>query len=227
MQPYLFPYIGYFQLIAICDGFVIHDDVQFIKAGWINRNNFLFGENPKLYTFSVKSDSYESLIKNRFFTENFEKEKAKFLNCLNQYYKKAPHFLEVSKLVEEIFKFESKNVNEFVSNSIQLISKQLHLSTSFTKASSLSISQLSSQNKVIEIVQKLDGFEYYNMIGGVELYSKDVFAKNGITLKFVKPILKEYKQNKSTFSAGLSIIDVLMFNDDSQRAAILNSYELI
>ena len=53
MQPYIFPYIGYYQLIDAVDQFIIFDDVNFIKRGWINRNNILLNKNKHLFSIPL------------------------------------------------------------------------------------------------------------------------------------------------------------------------------
>ena len=57
MQPYLFPYIGYFQLIHSSDEFIIYDNIEYTKKGWINRNRILFNGSPQIFTIPLKKDS--------------------------------------------------------------------------------------------------------------------------------------------------------------------------
>ena len=57
MQPYLFPYLGYFQLIAAVDKFVFYDDVNFIKNGWINRNRLLISGKVNYITIPLSGAS--------------------------------------------------------------------------------------------------------------------------------------------------------------------------
>src|SRR5690242_636845 len=92
MQPYLFPYIGYFQLINAVDKFVIHDDVQFIKGGWINRNQILVNNREFMFTFSIKKDSSSHNINKRYFSDKFEAEKNKFLRTLKANYGKCERY---------------------------------------------------------------------------------------------------------------------------------------
>ena len=99
MQPYLFPYMGYFQLINAVDTFVIHDDVQYIKSGWINRNRFLLNGKEYLFTFSVKKNAFTRFINQRYYSDKFEMEKGKFLRVLKQAYCKAPFYNKIFSLM--------------------------------------------------------------------------------------------------------------------------------
>ena len=90
MQPYLFPYIGYWQLLAAVDEFVLLDDVQYINRGWINRNRILVEGRDHLFSFSVKMDSQQKKIIERFFAEDFSADRSRFLRTLQCSYRKAP-----------------------------------------------------------------------------------------------------------------------------------------
>ena len=57
MQPYFMPYIGYFQLIKAVDKYVVYDDVNYIKGGWVNRNNILVNGEKKMFTITLKGAS--------------------------------------------------------------------------------------------------------------------------------------------------------------------------
>ncbi|SHE77713.1 WbqC-like protein family protein [Bacteroides luti] len=62
MQPYLFPYIGYFQLIKVVDKYIVSDDLHYIKHGWINRNYILVNNEKKMFTIKLKKASSNKLI---------------------------------------------------------------------------------------------------------------------------------------------------------------------
>jgi hypothetical protein len=224
MQPYLFPYIGYFQLINAVDEYVIYDDVQFIKGGWINRNNILIGGRKNLVTFPLIGASANKNINEIHIQQNLDKlEKTIFMA-----YSKAPYITNVSKLIKNIFDYNERNLARFAGNSIVEVSKYLDLQTRFIYSSDLDKKdELSAQPMVIDICKKLEADTYINAIGGTELYDKEAFAKQDIELKFLKPSLPEYKQFNNEFIPGLSIIDILMFNDIEKIKSMLNDYELL
>jgi len=232
MQPYLFPYIGYFQLINAVDYFGIGDDVQFIKSGWINRNRILVQGESKLFTFSVKKDSFDKNIKERFFSDNFEKEKEKFLRKLEIYYKKAPFYSETYKIVKSIFDYEEKNVSKFIQNQLKIICNYIYIDTPFVNSLTWKIENDTIMNveeraiKKIEKLKKMKINHFVNSIGGSHLYTKDFFEKNKIKLSFLKPQEISYQQFNNEFIQNLSIIDVLMFNSPKTIKYLLTKYDL-
>ncbi len=77
MQPYFFPYIGYFQLINTVDEFVVYDNIEFTKKGWINRNRILVNGKDEYITLPIKKDSDFLHVKDRFLAETWSKDSAK------------------------------------------------------------------------------------------------------------------------------------------------------
>jgi hypothetical protein len=228
MQPYLFPYIGYFQLMKAVDTFVVYDDVQYMKGGWINRNRVLLDGKDHLFTFRVKRDSLDLSINKREFSESIACNGAKFTALLHNCYRKAPFYPQVSVLLEEILAYEERNVALFIMNSLRLLCGYLGINCTLLFSSGLEKnSDLKSQDRVIDIVRRMNADQYINAIGGVDLYDKGVFANKCIKLNFIKPCLREYRQFDNPFIAGLSIIDVCMFNDAENIRKLLDSYELI
>ena len=213
MQPYLFPYIGYFQLINAVNRFVIHDDVQYIKGGWINRNRIQVQNEDHLFTFSLKKDRSFNKINARVFSSELFREKIAFLRFIKFNYKSAPYFSESFDLLEEILSINDNRVSPFITNSLKLICGYLDIDTSFYISSELKKNnELKGQNRVVEICQKLKGNIYINLSGGKKLYSKEVFKEHGIKLLFLETGEIEYEFGKSFFIPNLSIIDVLMYN---------------
>ncbi|NDH69321.1 MAG: hypothetical protein EBY22_15770, partial [Gammaproteobacteria bacterium] len=119
MQPYLFPYIGYFQLIESCDCFVVYDDVQYIKNGWINRNRILLNGKIHYITLPVLKNGSLLSINQRVFPYDFEFHKRSLLSKIEQAYRKAPFFKGVYDMVEECFQSTDSNVAVFVTQTIQ------------------------------------------------------------------------------------------------------------
>jgi hypothetical protein len=229
MQPYLFPYLGYFQLINTVDTFVIYDDVQFIKDGWINRNTILLNNKAYLFTFSIQHDSVTKNINERFYSErSFESTKEKFFKTISLSYAKSPHYREVYELLQKSLNCNSFNVAEFNTYNLKVLCDYLGIETKIMISSQIKKNQaLRSQDRVIEINKILGGDCYINAIGGMELYSKSAFEENGIKLRFIKMKEVTYPQLKGVFIPSLSIIDVLMFNSQKQIMQLLHEYELI
>ncbi|GHU50077.1 hypothetical protein AGMMS49975_00390 [Clostridia bacterium] len=221
MQPYFLPYIGYWQLIYAVDKFVVYDDVNYIKSGWINRNNILSNGKKQLFTVKLSGASSFKLINQITVIDDF----AKFTRMLQQNYQKAPRFKEVMALVSEILDFNKDNLALFILNSIRIITEYLEIDTELLLSSDLEKDTfLKAQEKVIDICARLKATEYYNAIGGKELYSTKDFRDRGIDLKFLKTNFVPYSQFGKEFVAGLSILDVLMFNEIETIREMLGDY---
>lgn len=229
MQPYFLPYIGYFQLMHSVDAFVVYDNIQFTKKGWIQRNRILVNGSDTLITLPLKKDSDYLNINERFLGENFDVEKLKIIRKIEGAYKKAPFFDDVFPIIKTIVNYDDTNLFNYIFNSIKILNKYLGIEVKLIKSTDLNldIQEFKGQEKVIKICKALDTQVYINAIGGVELYNKQAFANEGIELKFIKSGIINYKQFKSDFIPWLSIIDVLMFNSKEEIKRMLDVYEFV
>jgi hypothetical protein len=232
MQPYLFPYIGYFQLVNAVDTFVIYDDVQYINRGWINRNRILQNGESNLYTFSLQSDSSRKNINERYFTSDFNNLCDDFLKMLQFAYGNAPYFAETKNLVEQVFesmkpKKTDENIASKIGRSIKIIPHYLGLDTDFITSSTIKKdSAKSGQELILEINNQLESNVYINQVNGKNLYDRERFKQAQIELRFIEPKKITYKQFSNQFVPWLSIIDVCMFNSKEQTQELLNAYTL-
>lgn len=227
MQPYFFPYLGYWQLINAVDKFVIYDDVNFIKKGFINRNNILLNNNSYLFTIPLEKISQNKLIKdiNLIFDK---KSRENFLKTIMLAYQKAPMYSQIFPLFEKIIMEETNDLTEYINFSITEIDKFLDIKTKLYLSSNINKDNtLHGKNKIIDICKNLQATQYINAIGGQKLYSKEDFLKNGIQLNFIKMNDIKYKQFNDKFVPNLSIIDVMMFNSKDKIKEMLNNYTLI
>ena len=224
MQPYFFPYLGYWQLLANVDKYVVYDDVTYIKGGWINRNNFLINGQKNLLTMRLEKASSYTLIKDIAIKDDF----VKFLKTIEMGYKKAPFFEDSFRLLKDICQCPDKKLGQFLFNSHIKICEYLGIDTELILSSSFDKhTELKGKDKVISICKQLGADEYINAIGGQELYDKKEFAENGIRLNFLQANLREYRQLKNEFVAGLSIIDIMMFNSKEEIKEMLNDFILV
>ena len=224
MQPYFFPYLGYWQLLANVDKYVVYDDVTYIKGGWINRNNFLINGQKNLLTMQLEKASSYTLIKDIAIKDDF----VKFLKTIEMGYKKAPFFEDIFRLLKDICQCPDKKLGQFLFNSHIKICEYLGIDTELILSSSFEKhAELKGKDKVISICKQLGADEYINAIGGQELYDKKELAENGIRLNFLQANLREYSQLKNEFVAGLSIIDIMMFNSKEEIKEMLNDFKLV
>ncbi len=224
MQPYLFPYLGYFQLIRSADVFVVYDDVNYIKGGWINRNFIIAQDGKQLFTLPLEGASSNKLI-NQVMVGN---RRMKVIETIRQRYSKAPRFSVVMPLLEEIVFQNENNLALFLDYGLRKICNYLDLNPDWHISSALNKdNNLRGQDKVLAICQQLGATHYNNVPGGKALYDKKAFSRRGIQLSFVQPNTVSYRQFGKEFVPNLSIIDVMMFNDREQCAALLEEYELV
>jgi len=228
MQPYFFPYIGYFQLINAVDEFIIYDEIEYTKKGWINRNRILVNGKDEYITLPLKKASDFLLVNERCLADSWETEKNKLINKIKESYRKAPYFNDVFLLIENCLHFKNKNLFDFIFNTIKTINNYLEIKTPMIKVSDLLTNKdLKAEQKVIEICKNRNAIDYINPIGGVNLYNKETFFKNGINLRFLKTDEIVYSQFQNKFVPWLSIIDVIMFNSKNKITEFINNYNLI
>jgi len=228
MQPYFFPYIGYWQLLEAVDEFIIYDNIEYTKKGWINRNRILDNGTDSYITIPIKKDSDFLDVKDRHIAKSFEQGKNKMLAKIKSSYAKAPEFDNIFPIVEKIINFENDNLFDFVRNSLETTKEYLNIKTPLTPSSSISLeANLKAEKKVIAICKEKDADTYINAIGGVDLYDKKRFLDNKIDLKFLKSKDINYRQFDNAFVPGLSIIDVMMFNTQEQIKEYLKHYSLV
>lgn len=220
MQPYFFPYIGYFQLIGQVDDFVLYDNVKYTKKGWINRNRILQDGHPVTITLPLKGGSDFLEIGQRQIADAFRA--GELLNKVANAYRKAPFFDETWPLLESILSHEVTNLFDFLRNAITAICAYLELSTRLLTSSRIEIAPgLVGQDRIIALCRKVGATTYINPIGGKDLYSPGAFEEAGIRLRFLRSRLSPYPQGGHAFVEALSIIDVLCFNGRKATTALV------
>jgi hypothetical protein len=226
MQPYFMPYIGYFQLIAAVDTFVVYDNIKYTKKGWVNRNRMLQNGKDVMFSLPLKSGSDSLDVCERELAADFNRDK--LLNQFKGAYSRAPYFEQTFPLLEEIVRYEDTNLFRYIHHSLLMTCNHLGIATDIRISSHIAIDhKQKGQDKVIALCHASGADTYINPIGGVELYSKDDFKTRGFELKFLKSNPFAYAQFTNDFSPWLSIVDVLMFNPiDAVHNRIVTDYEL-
>ena len=228
MQPYLFPYLGYFHLIEASEQFVFYDDVNFIKKGWINRNRILLNGEAHNFTVPLKKASQNRLIMDTQLSDAAQW-RTSFMQTLRQAYGKAPQFPQISKLVHSVFEQGHGTISELAIHSIAAVYAYLDIDFTYARSSEISPDSkgLEKATRLLHITQQ-QGFEgYVNAAGGEALYDKGRFVRDGVTLAFLRSEAPPYSQGPNDFVPNLSIIDVLMFNDKTATRALLKKYRVV
>lgn len=226
MQPYFLPYIGYWQLLAAVDRFVVYDNIQYTKKGWINRNRFLRNGTDAFFTIPLKRDSDYLNVADRVIADDFDP--ATILNPWASAYRKAPCFGAVFPLLESIVTAAPRNLFEYLLHSLTATADYLEIRTPIVVSSTLPVDQgLRGEQKVIALCTALGADRYINFIGGRELYSTATFAASGLDLKFIQSRPVAYPQFDQPFVPALSIVDVLMFNSKDAVRRMVGDYDLV
>lgn len=227
MQPYFFPYLGYWQMILTADTFVIFDDVNFIKRGWINRNNILINGSAHLISLPLLAASQNKHIKDIWVTDSL-KDKEKLLKTIEVAYKKAPFFNDVFPIVYDTVLSKDNNLARLLRNQFESVFNYLDVKAKVLFSSDIDKNEdLRAQDKIIDICKRLNTTHYINAIGGIDLYDRQDFANEGMKLSFIKMRPIDYKQFNNEFVPNLSFIDVLMFNSRRDVGLMLNEFDLI
>lgn len=229
MQPYFFPYIGYFQLLNAADKFVVYDNIKYTKKGWINRNRIMVGCKDQLFTIPLRNASDYLDIRDRYLSEDAADELKKVLRRIQASYGSSPYYHEVYPLIESCFLYEHKNLFHYLYHSIAQISSFLGITTEIMVSSHIQANhELKGEMRVLSICKSLQATDYINAIGGTELYSKETFSDQNLNLHFLKTNAITYRQSAAdAFIPNLSIIDVLMYNGKEGTKALLNQFELV
>lgn len=211
MQPYFFPYIGYFQLMSAVDAFVVYDNIKYTKKGWINRNRLLSNGMDAVFSLPLTNASDQCQVFERSLAANYQADK--IMRQMTGAYQKAPFFSATQALVAKVCQYSNHNLFAFLNHSLHQTAEHLGIAVPMIRSSDIAIDhRLQGQDKVLAICQALGADTYVNSIGGQSLYSKDAFRSRNVDLKFLQPKPLVYSQLGNSFVPWLSIIDVLMFN---------------
>jgi len=248
MQPYFFPYLGYFQLINAVDKFILYDNLNYIKYGWVNRNRLVVNGNPVFMIVPVLEKS--SFMKIRDVQiDHTSRWKRKALKTIHLNYKKRSFFDEIFPMLEGIINADATYLTEINCAAIRQISEFLDIPAEIVtdisnyeplendlslSDSDVNISYLREQNlsdtktiRVLCVCKNEQADTFVNAIGGQALYDKKIFKRNGIDLYFIHSLPYSYEQNSKEFIRDMSIIDVLMNCGKTGTQQLLNNYELI
>jgi hypothetical protein len=227
MQPYFFPYIGYWQLINTVTRFIIYDDVNYIKGGWINRNRILINGKPSYITVPLqKSSSYKRICD--IAVQPSTDWRNKLVRSVENAYRKAPFFAEVHPVIEKLIRCEADNLSDYLVYQLQTLAGFLGIKTEFvTTSRRYGNDYLSGQSRIVDICKREGGTTYINPQGGQMLYDSGTFRGAGIDLYFIAMRPLQYKQRVAGFIPYLSIIDSLMEIGTAQVMNYLGAFDLI
>lgn len=229
MQPYFFPYIGYFSLLEAADLFVIFDTVQFQRKSWMTRNKIITVKGESTYIkLPVKKAPLNTLINQIVINHEIDWKTTLFNQLL--VYKKAPFYTKTMDIVGNILNTDTNKLIDLNKNSLLQIANYLKLDCEISVFSEMGLTVKEVNNAdewALNISKALNAGEYINSPGGVSFFNKQKYTDHDIALRFIKNNLKRYKQYHLDFVPGLSIIDVMMFNSVEEIHKMLGDYEEI
>ena len=181
MQPYFFPYGGYFQLMKSVDKFIFLDDVQYVRRGWINRNKISDPSKKSQInlTVPVKKSTQNTLILNMKICDGWVE---KHLKTFKHVYGKTVISHSLYKFYSSFNDFDS--LNELLIASLTWTANYLKIKNDFMTSSEINCDGR-GQDKIINLCKAVNGTEYCNLPGGINLYNSDFFEKNGLKLNFI------------------------------------------
>ncbi|MFY2763366.1 WbqC family protein [Arenimonas sp. MALMAid1274] len=227
MQPYFFPYIGYFQLMHAVDCFVFYDDAQYMKGGWVNRNRILLDGAPRWWTYAVAHDDYRLPIASRRYDRSPSRDRS-LLDKLQTSYRHAPHYAAAMATVAGALEGDEARVSALNEQLLRRTAAGLDIGCRFVRSSEVVQDRsLSGEARVIELCRRLGATQYINAIGGRALYHQNEFALAGLELAFLQPRPLAYAQFDHAHVPFLSIVDVLMFNPPTGARAMLGAFDIV
>ena len=225
MQPYIFPYVGYFSLINSSDKILFYDDVNFIKRGWIHRQRILINSKDHLFTIPLNKPSQNKKINQIEISEN--ESRVKIIKSIESAYKKAPYFKEVFPIIEKVILGKYTHIDEMAISSLVAVCKYLNLEINYDRTSKADPDSQGQEKceRLASITKTLGFSNYVNVIN--DMYDKETFKTKGVNLFFNDHKIKSYNQFGKPFVSHLSIIDVLMFNSIRDTKKLILSYHIV
>jgi hypothetical protein len=219
MQPYFFPYIGYFELIREVDVWVAFDTAQYIRHGWVNRNRILHPKQGWMYILvPIQKYSQETSIRDIQVVKD-SKWRGRLLGQLQHYRKKAPHFDCVYGIVSECLHENGYSLSRLNMRCLEKVCAYLDIPFNFRVLSEMDLNLEGIEGPggwALRVAQALNANEYINAPGGAELFDRSEFGKADIKLTIQSAIDLVYDCNGFVFEPNLSIIDVMMWKSPAE-----------
>ncbi|WP_202406085.1 WbqC family protein [Hufsiella ginkgonis] len=227
MQPYFFPYLGYYSLIKHTDAWIIFDSVQYIRHGWIERNRVLKpAEGWQYISVPLEKHGRDILIRDVKIREEDWRDR---ITRQLAHYKKSPYFEPVMALVKQCFDIDTNDITSLNAHILEHTCRYLGISFNYQVFSrmNLRIGEVNDAGDwALQISKAFGASGYVNPPGGAGLFDSEKFKAAAIDLKFLNINLNDYSQRRKTFEPGLSIIDVMMFNSKEDINIMLDDFQI-
>jgi hypothetical protein len=228
MQPYFLPYLGYYSLIKNTDKWIVFDEVQYIRHGWIDRNRILKpGEGWQYISVPLQKHNRETLIKDiKIRNEDW---RGQLLRQI-EHYKKAPYYASAIEVLNKAFAIDTDSITLLNTHILKETCNYLGMAFNAEIFSDiqLNMEQVNDAGEwALYISKALNAGTYINPPGGMEIFDKQKFQNAQVELKFLKINLNPYPQRGKEFEPGLSILDAMMFNNAASINQMLDDYQIL
>lgn len=215
MQPYFFPYFGYFDHIFRCDTWVVFDITQYTPKSWMTRNRILKQNSGWTY-INCDVHGTQSMLTHEVKLINIEKTKDQLLGKIAHYKKKAPFYNKVYSIINETFSMcQTNSLTDISVCGLTTVCQYLSIPFNPIIASheKFTLPPITYSGQwALEICTVLGASEYLNTPGGREIFRPEEFKKRNIRLGFTRVPEFSYDCTPYQFESNLSILDVLMWN---------------
>ena len=230
MQPYFFPYLGYFSLIKNTNHFIFFDTPQYEKRSWMNRNRIINANGEVAYiSVPLNKAPQQTAIKDMVI-DNTQNWGESMLARLVYYKKNAPYYEKISTFFSSLITPPLDSLADLNISTTIAVSRYLGIDTTFETFSkmNLPIGEVNAPDEwALEITKALGYDTYVNPPGGMAFFDKNKYIDNKINLEFLQADLRPYNQKLDHFEPGLSILDVMMFNSPEEIREMLDEYTII
>jgi hypothetical protein len=228
MQPYFIPYIGYFQLMAAVDKFVILDDVNFINRGWINRNRIPVNGRAHWLTVPLVKASQNRLINEIYIVED-DGWKDKMLRTVEASYTAAPFAETILSLFSQVLASAEGRLSTFLFRTLTQVAAYIGTNVCMEETSAIYPKEArKGQHRILDICVREGATCYVNPPGGRELYNPELFASAGVKLQFLDANLGELPLRYSGQEGPcFSILDLMMLNSQNALKKAVGGFRLV
>lgn len=224
---YFFPYLPYFQLLHAADRFLFLDDVTLIRRGWANRNRVLMAGQPTYLTIPLEGASQNRRVDETKIFEGTDWRR-RIRRTVQRCYQRAPFYARGAALLDEVLDTPADSITDLARTSVLRTCQLLGVEVEVARTSQRHpAGDLRGQARMIEICKREGATTYLNAAAGRHLYDRPSFDQAELELRFLQPGSIEYDQRRPGFVPGLSILDVIMFNDLPQIASMLERYQVV
>ena len=221
-QPNYLPWIGFFHKVLLSDTFVILDDAEYSKNGFINRNKIKTPNGGIWLTLPAQAKEHELISEVKLAT-NIRWAK-KHWQAIENNYSNCHYFAKYSDYFKEIFEKDWSFLSELNIELIGAILKILDIKSKIVRSSELEIKTKRTQ-RLVDICKKLDAKVYIAGQGGKDYLNEGLFKKNNVKLVYQEFEHPKYPQKFGEFEPYMSVIDLIFNCGPESKKIILASGE--